>query len=113
MVQLRTTHHALFYRSPCPTFLQQRPDLWWRDRDIDMAHAKVPQRVYDRIGDRRRRADRGTLPYSLGTEGVVGRRCDSFIGLPARRLDRRGQQVVHKGAGDTVALVIIDDLLIQ
>ena len=38
---------------------EQAPDLLRGDRDVDVAHAEVPERVDDRVGDRGGRADGG------------------------------------------------------
>src|SRR3954465_6527574 len=44
---------------------QGAPDLLRRDRDVEVADAEVPQRIDDRVGDRRRGADRGRLADAL------------------------------------------------
>src|SRR5689334_1376792 len=54
--------------------VEDRPDLLGRDRDVDVAHAEMPQRVDDRVGDRRRGADGGRLPDALCPDRVMGRR---------------------------------------
>src|SRR5690349_11220430 len=53
---------------------QDLPHLRRRDRDVDVADPQVPQRVDDRVRDRRGRADRRRLADALGADRVVRRR---------------------------------------
>src|SRR5262245_582765 len=56
-----------------PVLAQQAPDLLRGDGDVDVTHAEVPQRVDDRVGDRRWRTDGGRLADALGPDGMVRR----------------------------------------
>src|SRR5690242_5810406 len=50
---------------PNPFLSQDAPHFEWRDGNVDVPNAKMPQRVDDRVGDSRRRADRRTLGDAL------------------------------------------------
>ena len=87
--------------------------FWRGDRDVDVADAEVPERVDDRVRDRRRRADRRRLADALRADRVVRRRGDGLVELPGRRLDRRREEVVHERPGEVVAVLVVGDRLVQ
>src|SRR5256886_7876 len=92
---------------------QQSPHLRWRDRDVDVANAQVPQRVYDGVGDGHRRAHRRRLADALDAERVVGLRRARLVGLPVRRFHRGGHEIVDEAAALDVADLVVGDLLVQ
>src|SRR5690348_17050664 len=83
-------HHAMLP--------QQLPDLLGRDWDIDMADAKVPERINNSVGNRRWCADGRRLADALSPDRVVRRWRDRLADLPLGCLDGGWQQIVGKGA---------------
>src|SRR3989449_1842729 len=92
---------------------EQPPDLGWRDRDVDVANAQMPERVHDGVGDGHRRAHGRRLADALGAERVVGRRRARLVGLPVRRLHRGRYEVVDEAAALDVADLVVGDLFVQ
>ena len=64
--------------------LDEREDLLRAERRLRSLHAEWAQRVGDRVGDRRVRADGAALAHALVPAGVGGR-----LGLDVADLDRR------------------------
>src|SRR6266850_5652848 len=57
---------------------QDRPHLFRRDRDVQVRHAQMPQRIDYGVGDRRRRAHRRRLAHALRTQRMVRRGRDGL-----------------------------------
>src|SRR5882724_2795539 len=57
----------------CTRGAQCAPDGLGRDRQADVAHTEMPQRIDDRVADRRRRADRAALAAALDAERIARR----------------------------------------
>src|SRR3954451_15279643 len=93
--------------------VQDGPDLLWRDRDVDVAHPEMPQRIDHGVGDRRRGADRRRLPHSLRSDRVMRRGCDRLAGLPGGTLDGGRDEVVHERPGHVVAELVVGDLFVE
>src|SRR5205807_1751851 len=51
-------------------FTQRAPDGLRRDRQADVAHPEMPERVDDRVADRGRRANRAALAAALDAERI-------------------------------------------
>src|SRR3989304_3184077 len=98
-------------RLPGAFLLEDLPDLPRGDRDVDVRHAQMGQGVHDGVRDGRRRTDRRRFPDSLRAERMMRRRRRRLRGLPLRRLDRGGEQVVHERPACDVPVVIVVDLL--
>src|SRR5690242_16817615 len=96
-----------------PVLPQQLPDLLRGDWDIDMAHAKMPERINDGVGNRWRGTDSRRLADALGPDRVVRRWRDRLADLPLWCLHGRWEQVVREGAGQVCPVRIVDDLLKQ
>src|SRR5579884_489852 len=94
-------------------FLQDTPDLPGGDRNIDMPHPYMSQRVDHRVGDGLRSADGGRFTDALGADGMMWRGSIGLIGLPTRRLHRGRYQVVLEIAAQDVAILIVRDLLVH
>src|SRR2546430_15673110 len=54
---------------------QRAPDGFGSDRQRDVAHAEMPQRVDDGIADRGGRAGRSALAGALAAQPIAPRRC--------------------------------------
>src|SRR6476619_362272 len=93
--------------------VEDRPDLLGGDRDVDVPDPEVPERVDDRVRDRRRRADRRRLADALRADRVMRRRGDGLLELPGRRLDGCREEIVHERPGEVVAVLVVGDRLVQ
>src|SRR2546426_5070438 len=87
-------------------FLEDTPHLPGADRNIDMAYANMSQRVDNGIGNRLRRTNGGRFANTLGSDGVMRRRCNRLIRLPVWCLHRGGDQVVLEVAAVNVAILV-------
>src|SRR2546422_1326745 len=78
--------------------LQDLPHFLGRDRDVEVRHTEMPERVDYGVRNRRRRTHRCRLSHTLRAEGMVRRGRGGLVGLPMRGLERRGHVVVHEAA---------------
>src|SRR6476646_8299876 len=101
------------YPSADALLVEDGPDLLGRDRDVDVAHAEVPQRIDDGVGDGRRGADGGRLPHPLGADRVMRRRRRRLACLPGRAFHGGRNQIVHERAGHVVAQLVVGDLFVE
>src|ERR1700689_4596009 len=88
------------------------PDPVGQQRHVDVADAGARQRVYHRVDEGRRAADRGALADALGADRVVRAGGDDLaVQLEARRLPGGGKQVVHVVRAYAVTLGVEGDEL--
>src|SRR5437773_11870765 len=66
---------------PAARVAQRAPDGFGGDRQRDVAHAQMPQRVDYGVADRGRRADRAALARPLHAERIARRRRDDEGGV--------------------------------
>src|SRR6185369_6042273 len=93
--------------------VQDGPDLLGRDRDVDVAHAEVPQGIDDGVGDGRRGPDGGRFPHPLGADRVMRRRRRRLPRLPGRAFHGGRNEIVHERAGHVVAQLVVGDLFVE
>src|SRR5205814_2957609 len=78
------------------------------------AQAERRQRVAHGVGDDGGHGHRGGFAEALGAERRQRRRRDDVRDLDLlRRLGGRGHQIVHEGAGEELAVVVVLQLLVQ
>src|SRR5438105_9084034 len=92
---------------------QTLPDFCRSNRDINVAHAQMPQRIDNRIRDGCRGTHRGRLANPFRAQRMVRRWRASFVRLPLRRLDGRGHEVIHEAAALNIPDLIIADLFVH
>src|SRR6266516_721615 len=90
-----------------PLLLQNRVDLPRRDRNINVRHPEMRQRIHDGVDDGGRGADGGGLADAFGAEGVVGRGGYGLVGLPGWSFHRGRDQVVHERPVQVVAVRVV------
>ncbi len=78
-----------------------------------MADAEVPEGVYDGVGDGGGCADGGGFSDALRADGVVGRGGDGVAGLPFGGFDGGWHQIVGEGAGEALAVFVVDDFFVE
>src|SRR4051794_1898381 len=88
-------------------FVYGFPDGLRRIRRIDVADAKMPQRVDDRVADCRRRSDGARLAATFHTERIA--RCwrADEIGPERRHIRCTRYSVVHEGPGEQLTRVVV------
>src|SRR5829696_7827574 len=86
--------------------MHRRPHATGGGGHLDVPHAVRLQRVYDRVDDRRGRADGRGLADPLGADRVVRGRGDRVPRLPVRHLHRRGDQIIHEGPAEAVPVLV-------
>ncbi len=89
------------------------PHLPRRNRNIDMAHANMSQRIDDGVGNRLRRTNGGRFADAFGPNGMMRRWCNGLVCLPVWRLHRGGDQVVLEVAAKDIAIRIKSYLLVH
>src|SRR5580692_7185847 len=94
-----------------PELLRRRPGAPMVVRHLDMGRAEEGKGVVDRVGEARHAADIRALADALGADRMMRRRGRGPVGLPMRRLDRGGQEIIHQRRGSNVAVVVVMDLL--
>src|SRR5215471_2108406 len=75
------------------------PDRFRRDRQGDIAYAKMPQRIDHRIADCGWRADRSALACPLHAEGIARRGARKEGGAKGGNIGRPRQSVIEKARG--------------
>src|SRR5262249_45078294 len=101
--------------SPRATRVAQRaPDGFRPDRQGDIAYAKMPQRIDDRIADRGRRADRSALACPFDAEWVARRGARKEGGAKGGNVGRPRQAVIEKARGQELpGDAVVDDMFRQ
>src|SRR5438132_2719349 len=94
--------------------LDQLPDPLGSGWDIDVLDAELTQRVTDRIGNRRYRANGASLADALHAERVRKCRRHRAVVFHHRQPVGAHRRVVSQRTADQLAgLLVVDDLLIQ
>jgi 7-cyano-7-deazaguanine synthase len=83
------------------------------ERQTAFRDAEVPDRVDHPVDDRRCGRDGAGLTDALDAERIARRRVLEMHGLDGRQLHRGGHEIVHEGAGQELALLVVDHLLEQ
>src|SRR5215467_328917 len=96
-----------------PMLAQTLPNFSRSDRDIDMAHAQMPQRIDNRVGDSCRSAHRGRLTNPFRAQWMMRRWRASFVRLPFRRFDGCWQEIIHKASALNISDLIVVDLFVH
>src|SRR3990170_5038866 len=112
------THRARPRRPDPPAsragaFTQQLEDAGGCQRHARDADAAVPERVLDGVADGRGGGDDAALAHALDAQLVDRRGEVEVVDLERRHHARARHRVVHEGAGQELAGVVIDQLLAQ
>src|SRR5215471_10803133 len=87
------------------------PDRFGCDRQGDIAYAKMPQRIDDRIADCGGRADRSALARPLHAEWIAGRGARKEGGAEGGNIGRPRQSVIEKARGQELpGDAVVDDV---
>src|SRR5438093_9003418 len=91
---------------------RRRPEEGLRtNRERGDLHAEMADGVGDRVGDRRRRADRPSLAHPLHAPGRHGRRRLQMTDLEQGQIVGLGKRIVHERRGEEVAVTVVHDAL--
>src|SRR6516165_1882774 len=98
--------------SPAAHVAKRAPDRFGPDRQTDVAHAKMPQRVDDRIADRSGRADRAALACSLHAEWIARRGGRKKSAVKRGKVRRPRHGVIEEARGQQMpGRAVVDDML--
>jgi hypothetical protein len=89
------------------------PELLGRGRHVDMLDAQGLERVDQGVDDRSAGADGARLAAALHTHGVVLAEHLDRGEVEVRQVVGPGHAVVHEGAGDQLAVLVVDGVLEQ
>src|ERR1700752_4695610 len=90
---------------------QRAPDRFRPNRQGDIAYAKMPQRIDDRIADCGGRSDRSTLACPLDAEWIAGRGARKGGGAKGGEKGRPRAAVIEKARGQELAGdTVVDDM---
>src|SRR5262245_41472445 len=92
---------------------EQRAELRRVERHLEDADPERPQGVLDRVADGGGPRDGAALPHALDPERIARRWTLQVPQLDARHIRRRRQRVLHQGAGEELARVVVDERLAE
>jgi len=90
---------------------QRAPDRFRPNRQGDIAYAKMPQRIDDRIADCGGRADRSAFACPLHAEWIAGRGARKEGGAKGGNIGRPRHAVIEKARGQELpGDAVVDDM---
>src|SRR5437763_9470842 len=97
-----------------PAFADPLPHARRRERQLAWLHAERAQRIGERVREHAADGDDAALTRALGAEGIQRRRAFlERVHVHVRKIGRDGERVVRERTGKKLALVVVDQVLVQ
>src|SRR5918992_2623193 len=98
---------------PALRLARQLPEPARLERDLQNLQAGNGQSILHGLREKSADRDGAGLARALGAERVERRSRLLVADLDARHVERRGQEEIHEGGVEELAVVVVDELLVE